>query len=187
MGHKLVKKYGSKDYIVKKYNRKGEYLICKSCGNEFYVTPSYIKKALLNNNNIQYCSMKCYDKSGENNPFYGKTFSKESLEKLINNPNRSKFKSGKQNPNYSKYNEYYKGISFQWWREFLKETIGECELCKYSDKRALQLHHKDKNRKNNTRNNLILLCANCHCIEHYKDKSGIYSNLIYDKYEKENY
>ena len=36
-------------------------------------------------------------------------------------------------------------------------------------------------KKNNTKENLKLLCANCHNIWHFEDKSGTFKNLKYDK------
>jgi 5-methylcytosine-specific restriction endonuclease McrA len=37
----------------------------------------------------------------------------------------------------------------------------------------LTVHHKDRNRKNNTRENLEILCPICHAIEHlHEHKDG---------------
>ncbi len=44
-----------------------------------------------------------------------------------------------------------------------------CSNCGIKDKRALMVHHKDKNRQNNKIENLIVLCYNCHVIEHIND------------------
>lgn len=41
-----------------------------------------------------------------------------------------------------------------------------CSKCGYSDARAIVIHHKDRNRENNNLENLEVLCANCHLIEH---------------------
>lgn len=42
-----------------------------------------------------------------------------------------------------------------------------CQLCGFNkNESALEVHHKDKNRNNNTITNLIVLCANCHKIIH---------------------
>ena len=43
----------------------------------------------------------------------------------------------------------------------------KCDDCSNKDIRVLQVHHKDRNRNNNSVDNLQILCANCHCIEHY--------------------
>lgn len=41
-----------------------------------------------------------------------------------------------------------------------------CNNCGYSNKDALEVHHKDKNRDNNSIENLEILCANCHTLIH---------------------
>jgi hypothetical protein len=62
-------------------------------------------------------------------------------------------------------------------RRYLKES---CEICNLTNAqsekrfgRKLQLHHRDKDRKNNTEENLATLCVTCHMNEHWqkKDKS----------------
>ena len=42
-----------------------------------------------------------------------------------------------------------------------------CERCGYSKKEILQIHHKDRNKNNNDLNNLVLICPNCHCEDHF--------------------
>jgi 5-methylcytosine-specific restriction endonuclease McrA len=49
-----------------------------------------------------------------------------------------------------------------------------CNRCKNKDKRVLIVHHKDRNKKNNNLANLEIICANCHMIEHLKDKKVSY-------------
>lgn len=43
----------------------------------------------------------------------------------------------------------------------------ECQRCGYGKKEILNVHHKDRDRKNNDLDNLELLCPNCHAEEHY--------------------
>lgn len=38
----------------------------------------------------------------------------------------------------------------------------KCENCGYNEYNILQIHHIDENRKNNKKENLIVLCPNCH-------------------------
>jgi hypothetical protein len=190
MEGKGIKVYGTKnEYIILvQKKRNGEYHKCESCGEEFYIRPCYIRKAIKMGCPIRFCSMECYDKNGDKNPFWGKTFSPEVREKRKNNPNIPKFKTGKDNPNFIRFGEAYgyKGISKNWWQRKLLREISKCELCGYPDKRALCIHHKDKNPKNNARENLIMLCWNCHAIIHFEDRSGIYNNLKTNNSERGN-
>jgi predicted nucleic acid-binding Zn ribbon protein len=49
----------------------------------------------------------------------------------------------------------------------------KCERCGYDKKEILNIHHKDRNRKNNDLDNLELLCPNCHAEEHYLKNSWL--------------
>jgi len=56
-------------------------------------------------------------------------------------------------------------------RNFLaRETNGKCELCgwgevnPFSGKVPLEVHHKDGDKNNNSRDNLQILCPNCHAL-----------------------
>jgi 5-methylcytosine-specific restriction endonuclease McrA len=45
--------------------------------------------------------------------------------------------------------------------------IASCQKCGYSEHpEILGVHHKNKNRHDNKMENLIVLCPNCHSIEH---------------------
>jgi hypothetical protein len=46
-----------------------------------------------------------------------------------------------------------------------------CERCHIEDQFVLQVHHKDKNRKNNDFKNLETICANCHALEHWGEST----------------
>ena len=61
-----------------KRKRTGFFGNCATCRREFYVYPSRLKQQP----NVRYCSVKCYDKHGANNPFFGRTHSKEAVEKI---------------------------------------------------------------------------------------------------------
>lgn len=50
----------------------------------------------------------------------------------------------------------------------LRELPNECARCGYDEHlAALIVHHKDTDRSNNSLENLEILCANCHAIEHW--------------------
>lgn len=42
----------------------------------------------------------------------------------------------------------------------------KCAICGLEEECCLQVHHVDENRENDDINNLIILCANCHCRVH---------------------
>jgi 5-methylcytosine-specific restriction endonuclease McrA len=67
---------------------------------------------------------------------------------------------------------YGKGI-FDYRKFAFEQKQHSCEKCGY-DKIAqiLEVHHKDRNRKNNNITNLEILCPNCHDEEHYLTNSG---------------
>jgi hypothetical protein len=47
----------------------------------------------------------------------------------------------------------------------------KCELCGFDQhEAAIIVHHKDRNRDNNADDNLQVLCANCHAIEHWSEQ-----------------
>ena len=52
--------------------------------------------------------------------------------------------------------------------------IKVCEVCGFdSPKEILIVHHKDRDRTNNSLDNLKILCPNCHAVEHYaENKTG---------------
>jgi len=50
-----------------------------------------------------------------------------------------------------------------------------CNRCGYDlHPEILQVHHKDRDRTNNTIDNLELLCPNCHDLDHYNNRDGPY-------------
>lgn len=74
---------------------------------------------------------------------------------------------------YESNNHMYKHgrCSFRRWAKELKESSkGFCSFCNIDLRKATHYqwvgHHKDHNKNNNTKENLILLCKKCHQIEH---------------------
>jgi len=58
----------------------------------------------------------------------------------------------------------------------IRERAGnKCERCKWNEEPGvLQIHHVDRNRRHNGDENLILLCPNCHEVDHFKAGDGRY-------------
>lgn len=64
------------------------------------------------------------------------------------------------------------------YRSKAKKELGltACNRCGYNKVTAiLQVHHKDRDRDNNTKENLEVLCPNCHYEDHFAAKDGIYT------------
>lgn len=59
----------------------------------------------------------------------------------------------------------WQGGKLDYWLKELKKTYKECCLC-YS-KGPLEMHHKDHDRDNNNRLNLIIICRKCHRWWHF--------------------
>jgi 5-methylcytosine-specific restriction endonuclease McrA len=73
------------------------------------------------------------------------------------------FRSGENNGNFTTGAGSYRGKA-------LSYLLKVCNRCGFSDERALEVHHKDRDRENNDIANLEVLCSNCHTIEHKSNK-----------------
>lgn len=77
----------------------------------------------------------------------------------------SSTKSLNENPSYTDGRTVFR----RWARE-RKNSLGQCEQCNKDLSSATQYewvgHHIDHNKTNNTIENLLLLCKQCHQIEH---------------------
>ena len=113
----------------------------------------------------------------------GKEFTKETrsyayycndCRKIINRKNALKhaYKTGRiKKPGVGSGGNQY-GPNNHMWSHFtgeysyknIKSLPNKCELCNADTN--LCVHHKDKNRHNNTRENLIVLCRSCHAKIH---------------------
>jgi len=64
-------------------------------------------------------------------------------------------------------------------RKTLRSEKGNiCNRCGWKvEPEILELHHIDINTKNNSIQNLELLCPNCHSLDHYLSKDGQFSSL----------
>jgi hypothetical protein len=66
---------------------------------------------------------------------------------------QSKLKMGEKNPRFN-----------NGWRQYVNKLkhIKKCQIC--GNDKELEIHHKDKNIRNNDINNLIKLCRRCHML-----------------------
>ena len=152
---------------------------CKHCNKEFFVT----KQAHQKNLGL-YCSNSCsaYDRAGTKRSevyttlecAHCKTEFERRKSKLSNSKSGMYFCSKEhknisqqiggikeiQPSHYGEVPSKYRKLAFR-----LKEA--KCELCSYNKfTEILEVHHLDKDRTNNTIENLQILCPNCHRITH---------------------
>lgn len=86
-------------------------------------------------------------------------------------------KVGINNPKYIKDREQLKisGGYAEAHRKFEGEKI-ECEFC--GSTKNLEIHHCDKNPRNNNEDNIKILCPSCHRLWHYPNAIGVFSEKI---------
>lgn len=173
-----MKKYKKSKFGPPERNRKGYYYICEKCKTEFYVMPSRVRVTEEKGIRIRFCSIGCYNRSkfGKGNPFHGRKHTESTRIKFRTNPNRRRFKADKDNPNIAKYGILPGRMSTSArWKRFIRTSSKpfKCERCGFSQvPEILILHHKDRNRRNNRRSNIELLCPNCHESDHFLNRDG---------------
>lgn len=146
---------------------------CRICRKEFYVKPNHLIKGWG-----KFCSKKCQAKSqlkGQslscficNTEVYktpkqltksksGKYFCSRSCQTKW----RNQVFSGERNFNWKDGKSIYRKILLT------NGVVPSCFLCKVSDVRVLNAHHKDHDRAHNSSDNLVWLCLNCHYLVHH--------------------
>jgi hypothetical protein len=76
------------------------------------------------------------------------------------------FRSGKDNGMFSHGSSNYRNIAFIYHEP-------KCKRCSYNQvPEILVVHHVDRDRTNNSKDNLEILCPNCHAEEHFNSKDG---------------
>ncbi len=134
---------------------------CEICGKNFTVI--HTRKDIA-----KYCSRSCY---------YKAQHLKGSIKVFCKHCNNSFRKSPSTNRVFCsvKCRSSYQLLSFSQNRSTLRvqfirrNLLIECNDCSWNKyPKLLGIHHQDHNNKNNTFDNLIVLCPNCHSIRHMK-------------------
>lgn len=152
-------------------------VVCSCCGKVFNKKPSRV-------GTVNYCSMACVNASkftGVNKPcdhcgkmmyvknssssrsLSGNNFCSRSCATAANN---TAYRSKEGHPLWAGGATKYRALAFS-------ELPRKCARCDYAEVvDILQVHHKDRDRRNNAVDNLELLCPTCHVLEHFNAKDG---------------
>ncbi len=151
---------------------------CKVCKKAIYRRPSEIEKY-----NGAFCSQACYGLSCRKErpcAVCGKailaSLHRKTCSRTCSNTHRAGIKYKVNSPHDQV--KYQQGLKIQ----LLRARGKNCERCGYTKFEILQVHHKNRNRKDNSLDNLELICPNCHCEEHYSKKSWLKN---FDELEEE--
>lgn len=146
---------------------------CRICKYKFYAKPSHIKKGWG-----KYCSKNCQNSAQKTGSLHRCFHCDKNTYRTIADKNRSrsgKFFCSRSCQTIWRNSILYTGKNHSNWRggsgSYRKilmkaNSLHECAKCKCMDKRVLAVHHKDRDRKNNSVSNLIWLCHNCHFLVH---------------------
>lgn len=163
----------SSSQIVKRfYNSRMPILNCKICCEKIYVKPSHLKLGYG-----KFCSKKCQNESQKKSVSFNCHVCENPIgrtPKQIRNSISHRFFCSKSCQTIWR-NKYYSGTNHPGWRTGIRiyrkmmlesGIIQKCCECGLLDKRVLVVHHVDENRKNNSIENLVWLCRNCHYLIH---------------------
>ena len=157
--------------MAERYRRKPN-TNCLICKKEIYRRPNKIKTGRV------FCSVACAGIACRKEIpclVCGKLilsgFNKKTCSRSCANTHREGIRYKMSRP-HDKV-KYQRGLKLR-----LREERGQkCERCGYDKYEILQVHHKDRNRKNNDLKNLQLICPNCHYEEHFLEKSWLKKRL----------
>jgi len=145
---------------------------CKICGEDFSAKQSHIDRGWA-----RFCTISCKNEGQKTGRFVACTICGKKAWKSPRALQRSKsgqFFCGKSCQTVWR-NKYYSGSNHAFWKSGVavyRKTLRSnnkperCAICKESDTRVLQAHHRNKNRSDNTLGNLVWLCINCHRLVH---------------------
>ena len=137
---------------------------CSVCSTPLYRRPCLLSMA----NGKAYCSAICYGKSCRKespcivcgSPILAH-FNKKTCSRSCANSNRSGIKYKISSPHDKVKAQQALKL------RLLKLRDNKCERCNFDKYYILQMHHKNRNRNDNSIENLELICPNCHYEEHH--------------------
>ena len=152
---------------------------CTVCQNDFYIKPNRLLKGWG-----KFCSKKCQYKSQFTGEFSVCTTCSKSVYRAKSTLERStsgKFFCNKSCQSIWRNRQYAGNKHANWtngqssYRDALKRSEINliCSKCTTQDSRILAVHHRDRDRTNNSLENLIWLCHNCHYLVHHFTKEAV--------------
>lgn len=138
-------------------------ITCSNCKKEFLTFHCYKER--------KYCSIKCMYKDEK--------WKLKQRMQLVTLKTREKISKGNKGKQTGDKNGNYKHGLNTIKRVLREKANGICQICNEGIKGELgflDMHHKDMNRHNNTLENFLYICPNCHRKEHLKEK-GKYKKL----------
>jgi hypothetical protein len=163
---------------------------CQFCQKEFQARDTDLKR-----NQAKFCSRTCFGKNQSAQPkiehepnvtcaycqkdFYMKPSShKNSKSGLFFCCREHKDKAQRIGGIEAIQPDHYgDGKHTKYRRLALTELPNKCNHCSWDlYKEVLVVHHKDRDRTNNTIENLEVLCPTCHGVEHFKAGDGLYTH-----------
>lgn len=150
---KIGKIYGCTGGYIRKYAKK----LGISLPNRRIISDKETFNRGKNSHNCPIC--------GKNIPSSQKYCSASCQQKHYNDLYVERWKNGEEDGIIGEY-----GISKHIRTYLFNKNNCKCEICgwgeknKYTNKIPLEIHHKDGNYKNNSEENLQLLCPNCHSL-----------------------
>ena len=143
-------------------NRKPN-TVCRVCDKTIYRRPFEIERGPV------FCSSTCYglhNKKTHRCPMCGIHILAGEKKKYCSRTCANKSRTGIAYKSGSPKDKVKNHRSL---RDLIFQKRGpKCEDCGFDAHEILQIHHIDRDRKNNTLTNLRLLCPNCHALEHFR-------------------
>ena len=159
--------------------RKAENCFCDQCGISFLKDARESKRSLKN-----FCTNDCRKKFSERNTKIVKCShcgceTKKSASRICKSKSGLFFCSRKCKDDGQKISNGLRevwpshyGQTKDYQKIAFREKDHKCERCGIKERHLLCVHHKDRNRDNNSLENLEILCWNCHATEHYNAGDG---------------
>lgn len=148
---------------------------CLICKKGIYRRPAEIR---LNNGRV-FCGQTCYGISQRKETpciVCGNLILAGANKKTCNRACSNKNRAGMSYRGRERKDKvaYQRGLKIR----LINQRGPACERCSYNKIEVLQVHHRDRDRKNNALKNLALICPNCHAEEHYLEKSWLNGKVL---------